>query len=255
MPGIIIFIILVAVVLIIVAIWRPSKFVGKTGEGFVGGRLNQLDSGSYKVLNDILLPFIGYFKNVQIDHIVVSNFGIFCLETKSFSGRIFGRATDKYWTQSLGLRSYRFYNPLRQNHAHLKALEALISSLQISAPVFSLVVFPNAEELKITGTNLAGHTGEIIDKIKSHHKQIISDEDRDIIYQAILENNIVDEKVRKEHAKAVKCIKAAAQKYKQNREYGYKERGLKEKDYEDDNNLGADEENYDYFSEDYNGDG
>lgn len=62
----------------------------------------------------------------EIDHLIVSKFGIFVVELKTYSGWIFGNASDDYWTAVYFRRKFRFQNPLRQNYGHIKALEALL---------------------------------------------------------------------------------------------------------------------------------
>ena len=52
----------------------------------------------------------------QIDHVIVSKYGVFVIETKNFQGWIFGAENQAQWTQSLpGGRKFRFQNPLHQN--------------------------------------------------------------------------------------------------------------------------------------------
>ena len=98
-----------------------------------------------------MLPSLGGTSATQIDHVVVCHFGIFCVETKNSVGWIFGSAHQQYWTQVNFKRKDRFYNPLRQNYAHIKALEALIIPLWPNAPIRGFVAFPSADKLKISG--------------------------------------------------------------------------------------------------------
>jgi hypothetical protein len=65
-------------------------------------------------------------ESTQIDHIFVSKYGIFVVETKNYKGWIFGNEKQAQWTQKLYKKSYRFQNPLRQNYKHQKALQALL---------------------------------------------------------------------------------------------------------------------------------
>ena len=58
----------------------------------------------------------------QIDHIVVSQYGVFVVETKTYSGWIFGDEKSKDWTQSIYHKKSRFQNPMRQNYKHICAL-------------------------------------------------------------------------------------------------------------------------------------
>lgn len=198
------FFLLVFVIIFSLSLWiKHLKSSGKLGENFVFNTLKKLDPEYYKIINDVLLPSSGNTKTTQIDHIVVSNFGIFCIETKDYSGWIFGRATDKYWTQVLYRKKTRFYNPMRQNYAHVKSVENLISNLNLSAPVFSFIAFPGADKLKISGADNVGYARDVLFKIQSFNKQVLSDSDRDIIYDAIFQNNIINENDRENHIDSV----------------------------------------------------
>jgi restriction system protein len=58
----------------------------------------------------------------QIDHLILSCFGIFVVETKNYRGWIFGSENQAKWTQSIYGKKYSFQNPLHQNYRHVKAL-------------------------------------------------------------------------------------------------------------------------------------
>ncbi|MCM2329959.1 MAG: NERD domain-containing protein [Pseudomonas sagittaria] len=79
-----------------------------------------LDKAIYTAINDITLPTAN--GTTQIDHVVVSRYGIFVIETKNMKGWIYGSEKGATWTQNLYGRKYRFQNPLHQNYRHLRAL-------------------------------------------------------------------------------------------------------------------------------------
>ena len=79
-----------------------------------------LNNGTYRVYNNVLLPTED--GTAQIDHIVLSPFGIFAIETKNMSGAIYGTARDATWTQKIGNQTHKFQNPLRQNEKHVRTL-------------------------------------------------------------------------------------------------------------------------------------
>ena len=79
-----------------------------------------LDADTYIDLNNITIPTSN--GTTQIDHVIVSRYGIFVVETKNMDGWIFGDEKSPQWTQSLFGKKYRFQNPLRQNYKHTKAL-------------------------------------------------------------------------------------------------------------------------------------
>ena len=64
----------------------PSK--GKVGEKVVAGKLDHLPKDQYKVLNNVTIPTPK--GSSQIDHLVVSIYGIFVIETKNYNGWIYG---------------------------------------------------------------------------------------------------------------------------------------------------------------------
>lgn len=106
---------------VLVALLRTSSVKGWFGEaqGALAKRL-LLDNDVYTTLNNITIPTSN--GTTQIDHVVVSKYGIFVIETKNMKGWIFGDGNSRQWTQSIFGRKYRFQNPLRQNYRHVRAL-------------------------------------------------------------------------------------------------------------------------------------
>jgi hypothetical protein len=96
---------------------------GRIGETFVSvGALRRLDPKIHRIFNDIVLPRPDRKGTTQIDHVVVSPFGIFVIETKNYGGWIFGDEDSRYWTQTIYGKKSRFQNPLHQNALHVRAL-------------------------------------------------------------------------------------------------------------------------------------
>lgn len=56
-----------------------------------------------------------------IDHVVISKYGVFVIETKNYRGWIIGNEKSEYWTQVIYKRKERLYNPIKQNYGHIKA--------------------------------------------------------------------------------------------------------------------------------------
>jgi hypothetical protein len=99
----------------------------------------------YHLCNHITLPHKG--GTTQVDHILVSRFGVFVIETKDYSGWIFGNAKHDFWTQVKFNIKYKFQNPIRQNYRHVQAVQELLDFLP-STSVQSLVVFVGNAEFK-----------------------------------------------------------------------------------------------------------
>lgn len=186
--------------------WKLPSWIGRRVEMLVSRKLHKLNPAHYRIINDLMLPSNGNSATTQIDHVVVSNYGIFCIETKAYKGWIFGNAHQNQWTQVIYRYKQRFYNPLRQNFAHLKAIEHLLG-WRLKKPVVSLVVFPVADKLKISGTDSVGYVRDVLRKIASYTEQAFSDSERDEIYNLLVAANIVDKEARKLHNREVRELK------------------------------------------------
>lgn len=101
--------------------------------------------GEFVVLKNVYLPMQG--KTTEIDLLMIHEKGIFVFESKNYSGWIFGDAEQLNWTQSLqNGEKHRFYNPIRQNGTHIKALAEYLQK-PVSAFV-SYIVFSERCSLK-----------------------------------------------------------------------------------------------------------
>lgn len=139
-----IFIILGALLFIGLLIWLFVKFTkgksvrrGKRGEEAVSAILGGTIEGRQYVFNDYTIEKDG--KTSQIDHILINKFGIFVIETKNYSGNIYGSEEQQEWTQvlSYGRVKNKLYNPVKQNASHVYKIKSVIRKY----PIHSLVVF------------------------------------------------------------------------------------------------------------------
>lgn len=136
---------LVIPLLFLKAFLQNPKVKGRIGERAVRSVIGKdLDEETYIEFHDLIIP--SRSGTTQIDHIYVSAFGIFVIETKNYTGWIFGNEKQSKWTQVVYKQKHYFQNPLRQNYAHIKALSEL---LQLPEEKFhSMVVFLGDCELK-----------------------------------------------------------------------------------------------------------
>lgn len=188
------------------AYMSSPKNIGKMGEKVVAMKLDWL-SGEYIVLNDVLLPA----KNgtSQVDHIVVSPYGIFVIETKNYKGWIFGHENSEKWTQSLvGHRSffgwtsqkYKLGNPIKQNMAHVRAVRNLLKDLG-DFNIIPIVVFSNQATLNITTPNhIVVNWCNLRSVIKVYGTPCISEENVGKIVARLRSSNIISKEAREAHA-------------------------------------------------------
>lgn len=102
--------------------------IGQQGEKDISLILNKLNRKKYYVINDVILKHPNN-KTTQIDHIVISRKGIFVIETKNYSGVIYGDLNNKCWTHICGKNKHIVYNIVYQNQGHIKAVKYNINNL------------------------------------------------------------------------------------------------------------------------------
>jgi len=100
-----------------------------------------LPASHYSVFHNVVLPAgpDGSPAPRCIDHVVVSPYAIFVIESRHLAGWISGSAGDAEWTRTRFLAKLTFPNPLRQAHSHSAALRDFLG-LE-GAGLHTLVVF------------------------------------------------------------------------------------------------------------------
>jgi len=84
-----------------------------------------LDAKTYRKFHNVIIP--GKSGTTQIDHLLVSVYGLFIVETKNKKGWIFGSENQANWTQTLYRKKYSFQNPLRQTFRQKKVLSEYLN--------------------------------------------------------------------------------------------------------------------------------
>lgn len=201
--------ILIVIAFIGLTIWRiimssPDN-VGKAGERRVARKLDWLPK-EYTILNDIMLRT--QYGTTQIDHVVVSPYGIFVIETKNYKGWIFGHENSEEWKQSLlgkkrwygwSSEQHKFRNPIRQNMAHTKAIKRLLSDTG-DFRIIPIVVFSDSADLKITTPNhIVVNWCDLRSAIKQFNIPCIPEKHLNTIIDTISSANVVDKDARESH--------------------------------------------------------
>jgi restriction system protein len=117
--------VLIGILFIIVTILKTPWFKGWIGE-LQDNLITKffLNKDAYHLIKNVTIPTGG--GTTQIDHVILSRFGVFVVETKNLKGWIFGKEGDAYWTQKIFRHSEKFQNPLRQNYKHTKTLGEIL---------------------------------------------------------------------------------------------------------------------------------
>ncbi|MCC5850221.1 MAG: NERD domain-containing protein [Verrucomicrobia bacterium] len=166
---------------------KSPVFKGWVGELFVKILLkSQLDKGRYEVLHNVTLPAVE--GTTQIDHIVLSRYGIFVIETKNMKGWIFGSERQSQWTQKIYKHRNRFQNPLRQNYKHTETLRSLLELPKESLK--SIVVFVGDSTFKTEMPPNVTFCRGCTDYIRSFHEEILTDDTLAFVKASIVEGRL-----------------------------------------------------------------
>ena len=163
--------------------------------------LSRLPKEEYRVINDVLIQSNGH--STQIDHVVVSVYGIFVIETKYYKGRIYGGENTEFWTQNNHGHRHKFRNPLWQNKGHIMAITKILDDPGM-IPVYSIVAFSHQASLKTDRSLPVMYWRNVVPYIKQHNDIHVSEPYAEAIYNTILNANVTDKTARKEHIRSVK---------------------------------------------------
>jgi len=157
---------------ILKAFFKSRSFKGKAGEFAVNARAKlALPSEFYHPFTNLTLTSAD--GTTQIDHVYVSRFGVFVLETKNMQGWIFGRENQSHWSQKINRTTYPFQNPLRQNYKHTKVLEELLGLSPDK--IHSVVVFTGNSQFKTQMPTNVLHLRGFIRYIRSFQQTILDE--------------------------------------------------------------------------------
>ncbi|MEK5467996.1 nuclease-related domain-containing protein [Paenibacillus sp. FSL R7-0210] len=192
----------------------PTR-IGELGEHKINIQLDQLPKDC-KSLSDLLLPNpksrTGY---AQIDHVVISPYCIFVIETKNYNGEIKGGRTDQQWSVS---NRYKMYNPLKQNYGHIKAIESLLKGVA-AVKYISMISFTmrcrfsidpelrkiQSDELVVYDVELSEFISRKLISLKAGISEPpISAVQIQTIYDHLVQSNITDAEIRKLHINKIK---------------------------------------------------
>lgn len=201
------------------------KEKGRTGELALWRQLQNLP-GYKKVLLNCYLPTADG-RTSEADVILLHESGLYVLESKNYSGWIFGTETQRNWVQSLPpdqhhqVKKVSFYNPIRQNEGHLKWLEEYLktnftTAASLSTPLYSVIVFGNACELKniclTSGRHFVVQQRELLSvltKNAANSRRWLSKEQIDQLCDCMQPLTQVSEETRRQHIRDVQQKKAA----------------------------------------------
>ena len=156
---------------LVIGRYRASAFQNR-GEALLS-RVARANFGppDYHLMNHITLQLKD--GTTQVDHILVSRFGVFVIETKDYKGWIFANPKQATWTQVLFKRKFKFQNPIFQNIRHVRAVQDLLDFLPPGA-VKSVVVFTGEAEFKTEVPPSVFNVSELVDHLRQQTDEVMS---------------------------------------------------------------------------------
>jgi len=205
-------------------VWKRSPAqIGKEGEIFIHNVLSLLPQ-DYVVLDDVILKTPK--GTAQIDHVVVSKYGLFAIETKNYRGEIYGNDNKDEWKQiivtpvtysSNRFKTYTYvtknmlYNPVKQAEGHAHALQQALKNWKYLR-VVPIVVFTGKADLSNVITNHhVVDVDDLLPTILSYTTLYLSEENLPRVVQQINELNLRKVIKDKTHISNVKAAKRAYQ--------------------------------------------
>lgn len=195
---------LVGLEIIFLIIWNSPKMKGRRGEKKIARILaRQAKRENGFVINDVIIPDSVNGKTSQIDHIYISKYTIACVETKNYSGRIYGNSKDREWTQVLnyGKVKNKLYNPEMQNATHVGRLSELLGIDH--KLICNLVVFVKGNVDYIQADNVYTPR-ELKRYLKNRTEEIFYDKTIKNAYAKLVELKENPIQTTREHVKEIK---------------------------------------------------
>lgn len=165
--------ILVAVVFgFVIGRYREST-IQNSGEALLARSLMaNFSAPDYHLMNNVTLQTED--GTTQVDHILVSKFGVFVIETKDYKGWIFANPKHTSWTQVIFNCKFKFQNPIYQNYKHVRAVQALLDFLPAKT-VVSVVVFTGEAEFKTLIPDGVFALNTLIEYLRSQKTELLSE--------------------------------------------------------------------------------
>jgi len=151
--------------------WRFPT-IQNSGEAMVSrALLSTFGPPDYHLMNHVTLRMDD--GTTQVDHILVSRFGVFVIETKDYNGWIFANAREATWTQVLFRRRFKFQNPIFQNYRHVRAVQDQLDFLPPEA-IKSVVVFSGEAEFKTDIPQGVTTIGQLAEYLRQQTEEVMS---------------------------------------------------------------------------------
>lgn len=159
---------------------------GYEGEIRIAIELKKISScKDCRVLRNVYIPTKNG-KTSEIDLILITPNGIFVIESKNYTGVIYGSNEDYRWTcVSRSRKHYQLYNPKKQNATHIKHLKYFLD-FPSDELYKSYIVFSDDCSLRLKGENYnVLYLSNLVERILSHKEILLTSSKIETIYERL----------------------------------------------------------------------
>lgn len=182
---------------------------GRNGEYLTSKIIERHALQSHRQLLNVYIPKRNSDELTEIDLLYIDRTGLYVIESKNYSGWIFGNETQQQWTQTMpNKKKYKFFNPIRQNATHIRAIQDFLDLPKDA--IHSVIVFSERCTLKkvvVTSQNVhvikRENVWRFIQTQKQTAKQFFSQDDIQAIYNKLVPQMQVSNEVKKQHIQTI----------------------------------------------------
>ncbi len=187
-----------------------EEWKGRKGEKHTETHLQLINLFGKKgrILRNVYLPKDNG-ETSEVDVVYITQKGIYVIESKFYSGWIFGNEKDTNWTVSYpNGEKRRFYNPILQNKTHIKWMRRFLGE---NIPLFSVIVF--SEKCTLKKVTVDSDDVKVVQQIElveavcsiwNKSPDVLSESKINEIYNRLQALTNVDNAVKKAHINNIK---------------------------------------------------
>ena len=118
--------------------------IGEDFEDFIVKALYSRLNSNIRIIQNKRIWSFALNKYTQIDLILITDYGIYCIEAKRYRTRLKGSINDSVWLGYTGSYITRLYNPYLQNVEHIRCLKRHMRKLGCNVPsIKNYICIPN----------------------------------------------------------------------------------------------------------------
>ncbi|WP_232219600.1 nuclease-related domain-containing protein [Carnobacterium pleistocenium] len=187
--------------------WQTFFNKGNMGEYNIYRSLEKV-KGEKLLMTNLYIPKEDG-STTEIDLVMITKSGLFVVESKNYSGWIFGDERNFNWTQTFpNKQQFKFFNPIWQNKGHIKALKAVLALTEDSL-VHSFIIFSSHCELKkitVTSSNVQVFQQNQLKRMlkrKQYNEPRLTSDEMQAYFQMLKPFMHADKKTKKLHIKRI----------------------------------------------------